>query len=197
MTNLIKPSTILIIFCNVLIFMVAEILLFWYVISDAIENIISEKSSIVKEIIKNSTVLQEQINTYTQSPTYLQIYNQSIIDKEQRITYNINLTWQWMLIPFLFVIGVITVGILYTLYIHNYTSNNSLKLDKTDGILLTLMILSFLTEIIFIFVLVTRYEYISDLDIIIFLMNFYEEIPSGPTLAPFSIPILNYTLGPP
>jgi hypothetical protein len=188
MIDFIKPSTILVIFCNVLIFMFMQILLFWYVISKEIENIIIDKSSIAHEIIKNSTKLNNQLNTYLDSKEYALIYNQSLIDKEKRIAFNINLTWTWMFTPFLFVISILTIGILYTIYIHRYTSNNTMKLDKTDLIIIGMVFLSFLTEIIVIFVLIIKYVYISDMEIIIFLINYSSGIIGLelPTYSPFA-----------
>jgi ATP-dependent Zn protease len=168
---LIKPSTILIIFCNVLIFMFMQILLFWYVISKAIENIIIDKSSMISNIIKNSTILQEQLNNYINSDTYIQIYNKSLISNKIREDFNIQLTWQWMLFPFLIVIIIISLGLLFALYAHRCTRDNTLKLDKTDIIILGMVFLSFLTEIIVIFVLIMRYVYVSDMEIIKFFMN--------------------------
>lgn len=168
----IKPSTILVIFCNVFIFMLCQILLFWFVISREIENIIVDKSSIVYELIKNSTILQKQLNDYITSEGYQIIYNKSLIDKAKRLEYNLELTWQWMLIPFSIVIGIICFGVLYAAYVHRFTRNNTLKMDKTDIIILAMVFLSFLTEIIIIFVLIVRFVYVSDMDIIIFMGNF-------------------------
>jgi len=172
-------------------------LLFWFVISKAIENIIIDKSSIVKQIIHNSTSLQLQLYNYIQSVEYQTAYNKSIIDKQIRYEFNINLTWQWMQIPFTLVICILGFGLAYTFYIHRYTQNNTLKLDKTDIIILMTVFLSFLTEVIFIFVLVTRYEYVSDMNVIIFLMNSdtFNNLLSTElsTESPFSIDGYTYT----
>ncbi len=168
---IIKPSTILVIFCNVLIFMFFQILLFWYVISKEIENIIIDKSLILHDIIQNSTVLHNQLIDYTLSEEYLKVYNQSIEDSEERNQFNISLTWTWMFFPFTIVILIIFIGISYAIYIHRCTSKNNMKLDKTDMIILITVFLSFLTEIIFIFVLIMEYEYVSDMDIIIFFIK--------------------------
>jgi hypothetical protein len=169
---IIKPSTILVVFCNVLIFMLMEILLFWYVISKAIEDIIVDKTSIVYGIINNSTRLRTQFNKYVQSEEYAVIYNQSLVDGTERTNFNVNLTWEWMLSPFLIVIIMLFLGLFYTIYVHRCSTDNTLKLDKTDFIILAMVFLSFLTEIIVIFVLIMRYVYISDMEIIIFFMNF-------------------------
>lgn len=169
--------------------MMSQILIFWYVISKAVENIIIDKSSIIREIFQNSTLLQTQLYGYLNSEEYQKIYNQSMIDKNERTQFNINLTWQWMLIPFLIVIVLLVLGILYAMYVHRYTSNNTLKLDRTDIIILLLLFLCFLTELIFIFTLVMRYVYVSDMDMVVFLMtsgviNFIQL----PTLSPFTFP---------
>lgn len=171
MIGVIKPSTILVIFCNVLIFMLMQILLFWYVISKAVENIIVDKSAILRDIIKNSTAVRTRLHEYINSIEYQTIYNQSLIDKQTRTEFNMDLTWKWMMTPFLIVITILCIGSLYSIYIHRYTQYNTLKLDKTDLIVLATVFLSFLTEIIFIFVLVMRYIYVSNIDIIIFLAN--------------------------
>lgn len=167
----VKPITILVVFCNVLIFMFMQVLLFWYVISKAVENIIIDKSSVIRDIIRNSTVIQLRLNNYIQSEEYQTIYNQSIIDQIDRTNFNIALTWRWMIIPFLIVIIILIVGLIYTFYVQKCTRYNNLKLDQTDLLILATVFLSFLTEIIFIFVLVMRYVYISDMEMIIFFMN--------------------------
>ncbi len=206
--DIIKPFTILVIFSNVLSFMFMQTLLFWYVISKAIENIIIDKSYVVREIVRNSTQLRSKLNDYVQSEDYKFIYNQSLFDKQLRTEYNINLTWQWMFAPFLIVIVMLGLGIIYTIYIHRYTRYNTLKLDKTDLIILTMVFLSFLTEIIFIFVLIMRYVYISDMDVIIFFINSdlinskILPIQNLPTLSPsitfppFTTPPLPFTYPP-
>jgi hypothetical protein len=190
MIGIIKPSTVLLIFCNVLIFMFMQVLLFWFVISKAVENIIIDKSAIIKEIINNSTLIQQKFNNYIHSDEYLTVYNQSLIDKQSRTDFNMNLTWKWMLIPFLIIVTILVIGVIYTAYVHRYTQYNTLKLDKTDLIVLAMVFLSFLTEIIFIFVLVMRYVYVSDMDMVIFFMNsnfvLFEITPPPPP--PYTIP---------
>jgi hypothetical protein len=93
-----------------------------------------------------------------------------------------------MLIPFLIVIIILSLGILYTCYVHRYTNNNILKLDKTDILILMMVFMSFLTEIIFIFVLVMRYVYVSDMDMIIFFMTSGIGNMLIPTYSPFALP---------
>lgn len=198
--RMIKPSTILIIFCNVLIFMFMQVLLFWYVISKAVEVIILDKSTTIKNIIKNSPRLQERLISYTQSNEYTNIKQLSSIDSNNRITYNIDLTWKWMLIPFLIIIIVIFLAIIYEIYLYKFTQYNNLKIDKTDLLVLITVFMSFFTEIIFIFVLVTRYIYISDMDMILFTLNSnigyeiysnYNQYTLSPyTLSPYTFPPL-------
>ena len=91
-------------------------------------------------------------------------------NNELRTEYNMNLTVQWMFIPFLVVIIINILGLLYTAYAHYY-KKQELMIDKSDFIILCLVFLAFLTEIAIIFILVMRYVYVSDLDIIIFIMN--------------------------
>lgn len=144
--RMIKPSTILIIFCNVLIFMFMQVLLFWYVISKAVEVIILDKSTTIKNIIKNSPRLQERLISYTQSNEYTNIKQLSSIDSNNRITYNIDLTWKWMLIPFLIIIIVIFLAIIYEIYLYKFTQYNNLKIDKTDLLVLITVFMSFLLK---------------------------------------------------
>lgn len=182
-----------------------QILLFWYIISKAVEGIIIDKTYILKEIFRNSTYVKIQLDNFVQGEEYIKIYNKSILDKDERYNFNTQLTWWWMISPFSVVIGTTFLGIIYTVYIHKYTHNNTLKLDKTDVIILFLLLLCFLTEIIFIFTLVLRYVYISDMDIIIFIMTsgilnliqfptvvpdftFPPALSFNNTYAPFSIP---------
>lgn len=182
MIDIIKPSTILTVFCNVLIFMFMQILLFWYVISRAVENVIIDKSTIIRDVVKSSTELQNRLDKYINSTDYQIIYNQSLIDGKARNDFNVDLTWKWMLIPFSVVIAIITIGVVYTFYVHHYTYYNTLKLDKTDVIILATVFLSFLTELVFIFVLIMRFVYVSDMDMVIFFIN------SGPAYVPFTLP---------
>jgi hypothetical protein len=169
--------------------MLMQILLFWYVISKAVEIIIIDKSLIVREIFQNSTLLQKQIKGFLNSESYSLIYNQSLIDQKQRNEYNVELTWQWMMIPFSVVIAVLSFGLIYSFYVHRYTSNNTLKLDRTDIIILLLLFLCFLTELIFIFTLVMRYVYVSDMDMVVFMMTsgIVNVLPL-PTFSPFTLP---------
>ncbi len=133
----------------------------------------------------DSNIFYSKFNNFIQSEEYINIYNKSINDKKTRIDFNLNLTWEWMLPPFLIVICILIGGIIYAIHIHtkiDQDNPNSLRIDKTDSIILTTVFFSFLTEIIIIFILIMRYVYISDMDIIIFFSNIFI-----PQLFPVSI----------
>lgn len=151
--------------------MFMQTLIFWYVISKAVENIIIDKSIIIKEIINNSTVLTATLYNYTHSSEYIIAHNKSGHDASQRTEYNYNLTKHWMTVPFSIVVGILSVGTIYTIYIHCFTEFNNLKFDKAHVIILLLVFYAFLAEIAVIFILIMRYVYISDMEVIIFIAN--------------------------
>ncbi len=193
---IVKPITILITFVNVLIFMLAQTMIFWYVVSRSIENIIIDKSSIARDIIHNTTILHLKLEEYIKTKEYLTIYNISLENNKIRTEFNVNLTIQWMLYPFMGTAIAILLGLLYTLYVHKVSKNKSLMIDSADIVVLGLVVVSFATEIAIIFILIMRFVYVSDIEIIIFVMsmikklNYLDYISTNYTFTP--IPTISF-----
>lgn len=169
---MIKPSTILFISLTILIFMVMQILLFWFVLSKSLESIVIDKSHMISDMIANSTILKHRFEDYIKSEEYISMYNNSIRDSEKRYNTNVEVTWKWMFIPVLICVVIIFLSVVYTSYVHNKLDDDELKMDRTDVLNLTMVVFSFLIEVVIIYVLILRYIYISDIDVLLYFISF-------------------------
>lgn len=201
-----------------------EILLFYYIISRLIENVIIDKSTFVKDLLDTNDDLKKIVRDYYNSSEYQKIKEKATLDRQLRETMNIQLTWDSMLAPFIIVMSIIIMSVGYEIVltcvlkkpmgdqitIHvdhdpegaviieringseqksedmdlgsdqgsNQSSSSNVgpvypikRMDRIDFFILLTVLVAFFSEVIFYLVVISRMIYVSDTDILIYLVN--------------------------
>ncbi len=154
-----KTQDLIIIFSNVISFMTLQTCFFWYVASFKIENIIDSKSKFIKDILYIFPETFVLLNNYTQSDMFLELKKEAESDKYRRDEYNTELLITWMIPPFIGML-LLLIGCIIECYIHKK------KFDRTDKIILSMVLMSVFTEVIFYFVVIFRSEILADMEIL-------------------------------
>ncbi len=154
-----KTEHLIIIFSNVISFMTLQTCFFWYVASFKIENIIDNKSKFVRDILYTFPETLILLDNYTRSDSFLELKQNATDHRNKRYEYNINLLVEWMTPPFACMI-LLLVGCIIECYVHHK------KFDKTDKIILSMVLVSVFTEVIFYFVVIFRSEILADVEIV-------------------------------
>jgi hypothetical protein len=74
-----------------------------------------------------------------------------------------------MLAPFVIVVSIIVISIVYEII--NDQINHKRSFDKTDAVILCIVFVAFLSEIVFYYIVIDRYRYVSDNDILRYFIN--------------------------
>jgi hypothetical protein len=160
-----------IVFANVLFFMVVQTAFFYFIASKEYEDVIVSKLDIVKRYASKNDTFKTLLNIYKNK--YLGD-NKQEIDKQtkEREHKNKKLTIEYCGIPILIVTGILLlllVGtktkVLSKLHINNQVVNNLLKPTKWneyDNLGIVLVVMAYVTELLFFFLIVKKYEYVGD-----------------------------------
>lgn len=159
-----KTEHLIIIFSNVISFMTLQTCFFWYVASFKIENIIDNKSKFIKDILLIFPETFILLDNYTRSDQFLELKQNAIDHRNKRYEYNIILLIEWMTPPFACMI-LLLIGCIIECYIYHK------KFDKTDKIILSMVLISVFTEVIFYFVVIFRSEILADVEIVEIALN--------------------------
>jgi hypothetical protein len=214
--------------------MLMEILLFYYIISRLIENVIIDKSTFVKDLLDTNDDLKKVVRDYYNSTEYQRIKEKAVLDRELREIMNIQLTWDSMLAPFIVVISIIIMSVGYEIILvyklkkpkthidplgpvdqasiiirepdilndldterevnlridkseqksedmdicSEQGSNSGVdsvypikRMDRIDFFILLTVLVAFFSEVIFYLVVISRMIYVSDTDILLYLVN--------------------------
>lgn len=162
-----KTEHLIIIFSNVISFMTLQTCFFWFIASFKIEKIIDDKSKFIKDAIylfPEIVVLLNNYTNYTNSVSFSNLEKIATEHKNNRYAHNINLLIEWMTPPFA-CMTVLLIGCIIECYAHKK------KFDRTDKIILSMVLVSVFTEIIFYFVIIYRSEILADMEIVEIILN--------------------------
>jgi len=160
----IYTNSLIIIFSNVLAYMLSEVVFFWEIASNNIEKLAIDKSTVLIQLAQQSPQLINTLNNYLNSTEYQVVKKQALLDSNNRYDYNLALILHWMMPPFIFIICLLILSILIELIWIK-------KFDKTDALIQSTVFLCFLTEVIFYYTVIYRSELISDMEVIQLLLN--------------------------
>lgn len=151
-----SPTNSFIMFINILLFALVIVFWFWFVGSQQLYVVIDKKAENVVNIMDQNNILKSLLTKYidgVKNDTELLDNTRKLIIN--RNNYNIDLLHKYFIAPFSILAGII---VLYLLYIYIYRSG----LGTVDIILIFIMLLSFITEIIFYIVVITDFPYITN-----------------------------------
>jgi cell division protein FtsL len=159
------PINTLIFFITIISFIVALIVFFELVLTNYPIFILDNKLEIVTIACKQSSstnaYIQQQVANYFQNTQNIQMVENEI---QQRKVKNFSI-FQKQVLPYLLV-----VFFLFVIFIIWFSVKGK-KIEKIDYLLILFAVLSFLVEIIFYFMVLYQWEFISDSEFIKILLQ--------------------------
>ena len=156
--EVLQPANIIILLSNILIFVLMEVLFFWYIASKSVERSIGQKMELFIELDQIEEV--RQLYDYLLNTTDVNFILEKAIENEEfRNKYNFELLLTWISPIFIIIIILQIVTIIVLVW-------KKFKFDSIDFLLLTTVLIAFLSEVIFYFIVVNRTILIGDIEII-------------------------------
>lgn len=144
-------STILL---NVIIFYTLQYMFFKYILSNMYMNIVLDKVNIIKNIMNDNTIFDLYIKNKINEDYDKQKEN-SEKESDVRNKLNDKLTLKYVFIPLI----LLSILFLFTIV---YKWGKGRKWDIYDSISIVLILLAFLTEVYFLFLIVKKYIHVGD-----------------------------------
>lgn len=153
------PANIIVMTCNIIIYIVLQNIFFWYKVSRSVENLIDEKSVLFikfAEIDEIKTLYKNLLD----NKNIEHILEKAEIDEDNRYTHNLSLMVNWNIPVFSVLLSIllISIGLLII-------KRKIYKFNRVDFIFLCMVCLAFATEIIFYFIVLKRSVLVSDSEI--------------------------------
>ncbi len=168
----ISYSSFIIIFSNVLLFMLMESAFFWFVIGNNLDDHLrslnwkDDKTNYLKQIIGQNKYIEDSLNIFKNNTDMESLRLYSIASYEYRYNHNIIEFSKWIICP----IALTALILIICIFIEFKYKK---RFDNVDLKILFFVIFSFLTEIIFYFVVIYDSNMLSDVEFIeIILSNF-------------------------
>ena len=161
-----NPANLIIMFSNILAFMVMQSLFFWFIVSKSVENVIDEKTELLIKLGENIPQIKELLVDYIKdSEETDKILEKAYKDYNQRELYNINLIWEWIGPPFITILTMLIITCVILVF------NKNFKFTRKDFYLLCTVFLAFFTEILFYFTVISRSRILSDMEVLKILLT--------------------------
>ena len=155
---------------NIFLFIFVQTGFFYFVASKQFNNVLESKIDILNLYIKSSPTTREQIKNFLGSDEVKEIQKLAKEQEIKRTQMNQDLIKQKMLPLLLFVTALIVVIV----YMMMANKNNSWStFGLTEQVLLGLVLTAYVTEIMFFFGIVKKYEFYGDYRI---MNTFYKSI---------------------
>jgi hypothetical protein len=161
--SLIDKFSYISILINIIIFYSLQYLLFKLLLSKLLNKILSNKLEIIKTLMDRNKLVETIIKRLIEKNYNTAKENN---DKEKAIRDKINkkVTYIYVLLPIMIMIGIIIFLILYK-------RKESRKWNIYDTLNLILIFIAYLTEIYFLLLIVNKYIFIGDQELIYIILN--------------------------
>ena len=159
---------IILIFVNILAFIVIQTSFFYFVGSKKLNEIIANKMGIVKSFIKYDDSYKNEVKNYVKSKPIQDILKKADEEEKTRALQNIEIIKQWIGPPFIAALSIIIIAIIILVATKS-------KWTGVDNVGLTLVFTAYLTEIFIFFGIVKQYEFLGDNTIYKFIYNLIKE----------------------
>jgi hypothetical protein len=148
----------IVIFSNVLFFMVVQTFFFRYVVSKQYENVLVSKLQMVKTLVSKNESVKQQVEEFKQNT--IAKYKDIAVEKEiKRNIENKKLTFQYCWSLIIIVTTILTGLAIYSIYGH---LSGSHKWTLPDTLNILFVLLAYSTEVFFYFFIVRKYEFVGD-----------------------------------
>jgi len=167
--ELFRLSNLIIIFSNVLFFMIVQTLFFKYVASKQFEILLEDKVNIINEYLKHDEEQKEKIKKYINKQETKELIEKGTEQATERNKINNKLILKWTGIPLIIALTIFIVSVLRLKIQGKYW-------NKIHTGLLLLVITAYLTELFIYFAIVKQYQFYGDHNIYSKLYNNLYEI---------------------
>jgi hypothetical protein len=165
--KVLDPSNLIIMFSNILAFMIMQSLFFWYIVSKSVENVVDEKTGLLVGLGNNIPQFKKILLDYIVDSERTQfILEKASSDSIKRRSYNLDLMWTWIGPPFITILSFLFLSFMVLLIFHK-----RFKFTYKDFYLLCTVFLAFLTEILFYFTVISRSRILGDMEIVKILLT--------------------------
>lgn len=152
---MIKLTSIILILANVLVFIIFQVIFFYFIGSEQLNTLIGEKVDIVNEYLKYNSDYKSTLKDYIESNEVQSIVSKAQEEKEERNRKNLNHILLWFGIP---------VGVLLILLFLCIILLKIFKVEWTaiDNVGLTLIVTAYATELAIYFGVIKKYDFLGD-----------------------------------
>lgn len=152
----VDPANLLILFCNVFAFIVMETIFFWFVTSQSVDDILSEKAGLVSTFADQNETNRLAMRDYLELPENTEnVPQEASVQFRQRQELNWNLVKAYI-VPIAAGVGIIILLLLGAMFFRRQ------PLTRIDLFLLLLVLGAFMTEMYFYFTVTKQLVYIGD-----------------------------------
>lgn len=155
---------------NIFLFIFVQTGFFYFVASKQFNNVLESKIDILNLYLKSSPSTRQQVKDFLQSNEVKEIQKLAKEQEIKRTKMNKNLIKRKML-PLLLLVTALIVVIIYMMMVNK--NNSWSTFGVTEQVLLGLVLTAYVTEIMFFFGIVKKYEFYGDYRI---MNTFYKSI---------------------
>jgi hypothetical protein len=155
---------IILIFVNVLAFIVIQTSFFYFIGSKQLNEIIANKVGIVKSYIKQDESYKSKVENYIKSKTIQDMLKKADEEEKTRTLQNIEVIKKWIGPPFIAVLSILIISIIILIATKS-------KWTGVDNVGISLVFTAYLTELFIFFGIIKQYEFLGDNTIYRFIYN--------------------------
>jgi len=174
-----ESENLLLMFFNIFIFIIIEIIFFWYILSYTLVYIVLDKSELIIYMLQQDPNLKKSMINYLNSKEVRETLPQlALIQENDRNSTNYKLILQY-LGPMIYSIFAILISItIYKLFGYRIVNRclkntrfkfNGTQMSRSSYFLLLCVLCSFITEILFYYIVIRSWKFISDAQLILLL----------------------------
>lgn len=157
-------NQVILIFVNVLVFIVIQTFFFYFVGSQQLNDIIVNKMGIIKSFIKYDNSYKNKVKNYVKSKPIQDILKKADEEKKTRASQNIEIIKQWIGPVLIAVLSILILAIIILIATKS-------KWTGVDNVAISLVFTAYLTEIFIFFGIIKQYEFLGDNTIYRFIYN--------------------------
>lgn len=175
--HIFKPSNMIVVFANIIFFMVVQTLFFRYVASKQFDIVLTNKAQIVADYLQYDKDAALKYQYFKSSEQAAKIREEAEKQQKQRDDDNFNSMLKWIGIPVFIAVFIMIV------FISMIFIKDNEEWDNVDTILLSFVFCAYIAEILFYLGIVNKYEFYGDQSIY---SNLYQEISDNVNKEPVS-----------
>jgi hypothetical protein len=154
--NIITAPDLLICNLNIVFFLIVSISFFWFILSEQYVRVVLDKTDIINLVADQNPEVRSAVISYAEA-NYDTIRKTAKENRKQRMVHNVDLFYRYI-VPF------ISVFVFFQFVIAAYIWKKGIRVSYTDKVHMGLVVLAFVTELVFYFVVVRNWIFIGDED---------------------------------